>query len=549
MHARVWVLAAGTVCSACTQDTATQVIVQLYVDAELATTATHFEVTSENEEGEIVFEHDEELAGAPGRIARIPVIPKGDDPSRRFRVLAELSGGAGVLGRIEARAGYHEHELRSLNLYFTSACKDQLDCGPGRTCDHGICRGACFETSASDSIEPSEPSCKECERCSSRCEPADGASCGCPGETCSGGACQPNTRLRFVAAGWHHTCAVANTPAGEVYCWGTTDGFGAGWSSASPVATGALGTYGVAVTNHGCALTPQTRTCWGANDDGELGAPGDTSPIEVANASPELRTIDTGFNHTCARSQSGDVLCWGDNSKGQLGIGSITPKGEATSVPALVGSGYQQIATDGDHSCALESGGALRCWGKNEAGQIGVGDRGSITLPSEPGCEDASSPTCFRDWTAVGVGGWVTCAIRASGALYCWGSNVYGERGTGSPDDEDVSVPSAVGAGTQWMKVDGGFRHTCALDASDQLHCWGLNTDHQVSPVTEGSVGAPRRIDAYAPAGWRSVALGRYHTCAIREDETLWCWGGNAELQIGVPGAGARVDHPTRVCF
>src|SRR5262245_56154660 len=100
-------------------------MVQLYVEPELAA-ASKLHVTIDNDEAKRVLDQEKPLTGEPGRVARIPVIPRGADPGRRFVVHAELLNDAGaVLAQVEAHTGYVEHELRALNLWFSAACQDK----------------------------------------------------------------------------------------------------------------------------------------------------------------------------------------------------------------------------------------------------------------------------------------------------------------------------------------------------------------------------------------------------------------------------------------
>jgi alpha-tubulin suppressor-like RCC1 family protein len=540
-------LALGWWASACSETIPSQVILQLYVEPDLATTATTMTLSIENDEGDMVLKEDKPLDGSSGRIARIPLIPKGDDPTRRYIVRAELSDGVNVLGRIEARAGYRDGELRTLNLWFTSECSSATDCGDGRTCQNGTCRGACFETSPADATEPSRPSCKECEKCLVACEPTDGEPCGCDGDVCVGNECKPRDEVRFVGAAWEHTCAVLGI--GTVHCWGTTDGFGAGWTSPQPVPVGMDGTLGISLQIHGCALSTGSIQCWGSNSSGQLGD-GPSSPVTVANSSA-FDMIEAGKHHTCALDHGGGVHCWGANNLGQLGNGTTNTAGTPTPTPQLVGTGYTRFSSGADQNCALDGSGTLFCWGNNEAGQAGFEPRFAITTPQPAGCYDPTSPTCFHDWVHVGTGDWVTCGIRQNGQLYCWGANTYGGRGTGPPyGNNEVSDPMRVGPGIQWADVQGGYRHTCGLDMNDKLYCWGSNDKRQVLPIDESFIGTPVQIETDEPLGFTAVAAGRTHTCAIRADRTLWCWGGNDFGQIGAGQPSATpVPRPTRVCF
>jgi alpha-tubulin suppressor-like RCC1 family protein len=234
---------------------------------------------------------------------------------------------------------------------------------------------------------------------------------------------------------------------------------------------------------------------------------------------------------------------------GELGIGSATL---AEPEPKLVGSGYAHVSVGAEHTCGLRNDGALECWGHNESLQVGVPAGVTIATPMRPGCDSANAgDRCFSDWTRVGVGAFHSCAIRQSRRMYCWGSNRDGQLGIGpSLGSEDTVEPQLVVGDTQWSDVSGGSHHSCGLDLDGTLHCWGKNESRQLGIADVGFVSTPARVEVYAPAGFRSLSLGENHSCAIRDDRTLWCWGRNVEGQIGI---GAKsdmpVEQPTRVCF
>lgn len=532
-------------------------MVQLYVEPELAQDAATLRVSIENDEQSMVLEHEKALSGETGRIARIPLIPRGADPGRRFVVHADLLDGAGaVLATLEAHAGYTEHELRSLNLWFQAACRDE-QCGAGRTCQQGQCRGACFETDSAEATEPSVPGCSECETCQGRCSADDTLQCGCAGDSCSAGECVPRDRVAFVGAGYFHTCAALTT--GAVYCWGISDqwgrlGSGAGAASTTPLLVpDVIGSDGLVVSGqYNCALSPDTRYCWGDNALGELGtgqiSASELTPVALDNSALGLTSLAVGFQHTCGVAQD-EIWCWGHNETGELGLGAAS---DPVPTPTAVGSGYARVTAGGAHTCGLKTSGELECWGLNESLEVGVPAGRVIPAPARPGCDDASAGNaCFVDYSSVGAGGFHTCAIRKSGALFCWGGNRDGQLGIGpSLGTEDIVEPQPVAPEIRWSEVAGGLHFSCGLDLEGTLYCWGRNESRQLGLPASGTVWTPTRVEVDAPDGFRLMSLGENHACAIRADRTLWCWGKNAEGQIGIGTTSENpVEKPTRVCF
>ncbi|MEI8083411.1 MAG: Ig-like domain-containing protein, partial [Actinomycetes bacterium] len=174
-----------------------------------------------------------------------------------------------------------------------------------------------------------------------------------------------------LSSGTNKTCVV--TQAGGVNCWGSSFGSTptavSGVSGASRVATGDA---------HACAVEPTgTVKCWGRNALGQLGngssLDSDTGTtafavVGISNASD----IVAQSNGSCAVLSTGRVVCWGDNISSQLGTASVSG---SSPVPWLASgvAGLSQIAAGSNHSCVVQSGGGVICWGAGSAGQLGNG--------------------------------------------------------------------------------------------------------------------------------------------------------------------------------
>jgi alpha-tubulin suppressor-like RCC1 family protein len=551
----------------CEPRAATEVVVELRAEPALLHEARVLRVRVLGSDQSVVLERDKTLETPSGPLARIPLVPKGGDSTRRYVVVAELlDEGAQTLARIEAHGGYTDGELGLLELWFEDACAGKLDCGAARTCQAGSCMGACFSPRSADGTGRSLPTCGECERCDGGCARSDGMPCGCPGESCAGGACQPKLRVSHVDAGTVHSCAVIE--GGDVYCWGSTSFSGnldgkkgrlgtgdSGSDSPLPVlVAGAKGRSGLTLSgNLSCAIDmiSQSRYCWGLNFAGELGgAPTSIVSTPLATIDPfELESIDSGFRHVCGISAAAELWCWGYNERGNLGVGSLEP---SIATPTNVYASVKDAAAGGDHSCAIDLAGRLACWGYNDSGEVGVPGAAIIGSPLFPGCEPANSGNaCFQDWKKVSAGGFHTCAIRASGELWCWGGNLNGQLGIGPPTSSyQEREPRRVVSDLTFADLDAGRSFTCALDQAGELYCWGLNEDRQLGIPDLDFVAVPTKLAVEAPGGWRALGLGEYHACAIRADRTLWCWGRNSDGQIGIGSVTEQpIARPTRVCF
>jgi alpha-tubulin suppressor-like RCC1 family protein len=198
---------------------------------------------------------------------------------------------------------------------------------------------------------------------------------------------------------------------------------------------------------------------------------------------------------------------------------------------------WAAMSVGGQHVCAIrDSDRLLHCWGSNGLGQLGDGS-----------AEHRATPTPVSGggrWLAVAAGAQHTCAIRETGELVCFGDNGDGQLGDGTSVARNVptAVASTVGG---WKAVFAGGAHSCAIDGLDGLWCWGANTSLQVG---DGSGVATRSSPvAIAPAAtWRTLALGQEHSCGIRTDASLWCWGSGGNGRLGVGDVSAR-GVPTQV--
>jgi alpha-tubulin suppressor-like RCC1 family protein len=251
--------------------------------------------------------------------------------------------------------------------------------------------------------------------------------------------------MRTVHSGIDSTCALSQT--GGVKCWGFAaagalgDG-GDGVSSApmmGPVDVSGLSSGVVAVSVgqlFGCALLSGGGVkCWGKNSEGQLGngapfVPGGSTPaaqlkpVDVVGLSSGVVAISAGSKHVCALSSSGGVLCWGGNEYGQLGRGAV---GHWSSTPFAVKSlesGVSAIAAGGLNTCALTTGGGVKCWGYGGDGRLGQGPAASSATPVDITGLDSGV-------AAVAVGN-VSCALMSSGAVRCWGDNTFGSLGDGT---------------------------------------------------------------------------------------------------------------------
>jgi alpha-tubulin suppressor-like RCC1 family protein len=250
-----------------------------------------------------------------------------------------------------------------------------------------------------------------------------------------------------VAAGEYHSCAL--TSGGAVQCWGSNGvgslGDGTLTDRPTPVAVSGLSSGVVSLatgTWHSCAVTGAGAVrCWGYNSYGQVGngnTTNQTAPVTVSGFASGGATVSAGAAHTCALTTVGGVRCWGLNYYGQLGDGTTTQRLTPVAVSTLSAGG---LAVSAGHtwSCAVSAGGAVQCWGHNVYGQLGDG---TTTDRSTPGVVSGLSTG------AVTVAGRTThtCAVTSGGIVKCWGRGDDGQLGDGTATDRLTPV-TAIGLG------------------------------------------------------------------------------------------------------
>jgi alpha-tubulin suppressor-like RCC1 family protein len=265
-----------------------------------------------------------------------------------------------------------------------------------------------------------------------------------------------------IAAQEDHTCAIHK--GGTVSCWGSNDNgeLGDGTMTDRKVPVAVRGLSGVTALSlgvfHSCALIQDgTVSCWGSNTSGVLGNGGtDSSPVPVAvSGLSDATAVAAGFFHTCALRKGGTTVCWGN----------YAPFADQSKVPVAVAgaSGVSAIATGFYHTCVVLKGGTVSCWGQNDKGQVGDG---STTEPERPVAVSGLSGV-----TSVTAGESHTCALHEDGTVSCWGDNSVGQLGDGTTSQRTKPVDvSGLADATQ---IVAGLDHTCALRKNGVVVCWG----------------------------------------------------------------------------
>jgi alpha-tubulin suppressor-like RCC1 family protein len=303
-----------------------------------------------------------------------------------------------------------------------------------------------------------------------------------------------------VSAGGEHSCGISEN--GEAYCWGENgdgqlgDGSGFDQPSAVAVSTGESMAWISAGDRHSCGVSNAGYAyCWGANDQGQLGTgaagAGTNAPVQVTD-SILFNTVHAGVDHTCGWAQDSVAYCWGDNSRGQLGDDNLGIDSPSPVLVDAAGLKFAAVDVGSDHSCVIEDGGDVYCWGANDVGQLGDG-----------GMTDSDVPVMIKTvslvpgygifFGTIGAGDAHTCVVNGPGAgVSCWGDDSSGQLGLGG---FGLVANSTF---VQYLGVWAGGGHTCGYvddldgliepDAGDGLEegfrCWGRNAEGQLGDGT-----------------------------------------------------------------
>jgi alpha-tubulin suppressor-like RCC1 family protein len=300
------------------------------------------------------------------------------------------------------------------------------------------------------------------------------------------GAAASISDVTQIACGHLRTCAIRSN--GELRCWGYGPlGDGSKTPANVPVIVPGILAISVATgrSNTCAVLQDHSVKCWGTGTSGQLGTGGNTNsdtPVAVSGITDALK-VTVGEAHSCVLHQDGKVSCWGINSFGQSG--GTAPGNTVASPTVVAGLNVVDLSAGLHHTCGLLRDGTVRCWGANWDGQLGIG---TIDLDKHP------TPTAVLSITsadAVAAGGDHTCVRLSNGKVNCWGRNDDGENGWGLVGMKPNEVPVAVTNLSAPRALATGVQHTCALNSSGALRCWGENEHGELADGTRADRAAP----------------------------------------------------------
>jgi len=360
-------------------------------------------------------------------------------------------------------------------------------------------------------------------------------------------------RFKQVVAGRFHACGL--TTAGAAYCWGDNRLAQIGDSTftdrhvATRVKTALVFDTLIAGANghFTCGRVPtQEIHCWGSNNHGQSGdgtntgggGPfGNARPYPVAGGGGlRFKALTGGGDHTCGLADTGVAYCWGRNFNAEIGNGGSTDVFDPTVV--IGGLTFKSISAGESHTCALDTAGAAYCWG-NANFRLGLSPNPVV---------DVASPAAVQGggvYTQISAGTVSTCALKASGEAFCWGTNGGGQLGDGTTVGR--SAPAAIAGGHTFAAISTMGGTGCGLKADGSLVCWGVNSGGEAGVGSTFNLPTPT---AHAgPRRYSMVSIGASTSCALEIGTgAVYCWGPNTDGQVGDGTLAARAV-PTLVRF
>jgi len=269
---------------------------------------------------------------------------------------------------------------------------------------------------------------------------------------------------------------------------------------------------------------------------GSGGTAGSGTAGTGGSGSCQVANISAADGHTCVVLTTGSVRCWGRNDSGQIGNGAAMDLSPPDGRNVLTGA--RGVGTSIANTCAVTTAGGVRCWGGHLSGVLGLGD--SMMDQLRPPTNDVLTGA-----QSMAVGENHACALMMTGALRCWGNNFRGQLGDGTFTNRTTPVEVLQNV----QAVAAGDQHTCALMSSGGVRCWGSfeydqlgrQPGPQASSVLFGDP-VPPEVDTVTDV--QAVSCGGRHTCIVTTAGGLRCWGDNQEGQLGDPTVTARVAPP-----
>jgi alpha-tubulin suppressor-like RCC1 family protein len=353
----------------------------------------------------------------------------------------------------------------------------------------------------------------------------------------------------MISAGNGHTLALRED--GTVWSWGSNSFGQLGQVSSIiipsrvlhltniiEISAGSGGDLSGNTFGHSVALRDDgTVWTWGNNNDGKLGDGtfiSRTAPVQVDIE--DVIAISAGGNHTVALKNDGTVWTWGSNLHGRLGNGGFLASSRPVRVIDTTNAFLDNviaIAAGESHTLALKNNGTVWGWGNNTGGRIGDGGADQRIR--------AVQAQRLTSVIAISAGDLHSAALESDGRVWTWGNNNDGQLGNGTRSTPVSRVPFVVPNINNVTAISAGGRHTVIVLNNDTVMTWGRNRDGQLG-INSSADDSTTPVTALNNNNVVSVAAGTTHTIALRNDGSVWSWGGNDFGQLGINTVARRLS-------
>ncbi len=233
------------------------------------------------------------------------------------------------------------------------------------------------------------------------------------------------------------------------------------------------------------------------------------------------------------------VLAYSDLSAGGDGKATVLDYSIEKILEQLTSSKFNS-----SQQCVIISG-TIYCKGKNQDGQLGVGD--NIDRTKFTPIDVTNIPNIDRKFNAVALGLYSACAVSESGKVYCWGWNYFGQLGDGTNIDKNkpVAVYTSSLGNIKFTSISLGAKHACAIGNDGKTYCWGINTSGQLGDGTNANKTIPVAVNTSVT--FNSISLGEDHACGIDTTGVVYCWGSNSGGALGIGSTLSSKNLPTAI--
>ena len=285
---------------------------------------------------------------------------------------------------------------------------------------------------------------------------------------------------------------------------------------------------------------------WGSNSDGLLGDTTNVMrrlPVEIVHygglSGKTVLSVSMGNRHSLALCSDGSLAAWGGGNNGQLGNGSNTTRSVPTVVDssgALSGRRVISVAAGSSHSLALCSDGGLVSWGDNSRGQLGIE---SVTISSVPVAVNTAGALSGKSVVSISSSYDHNLALCSDGTVVAWGNNNYGQLGNTTTTTSSLPVlvdATGVLAGKTVVSVSAGSSHSIAVCSDGTVAAWGYNGSGRLGNNSTTNSSVPVMVDATGVLAGKTVvavSAGGSHSIALCSNGTVASWGGNNYGQLG----------------